>query len=78
MANPPPVASLQRASDSDSEILLKLSKDNVHALLADMARSLSSFGVERKGAVEGSVIAFITLKSVDLADPCSPVTASMG
>src|SRR3989339_2220602 len=43
-----------------------------------MARSLVSFGNERRGAVDGSVIAFITFSPVDFAAPCSPVKVSMG
>ena len=50
----------------------------VWACMDVIARSRTSLGSDRSGAVDGSVIALITFCPVDFADPCSPVNDRIG
>ena len=73
--SPPPVESLQRASDSQTGKLLKLSRPIVQEFRAAITRSCSLRGCDRSGAIVGSTQDFRTRAAVDFAEPDSPCRA---
>src|SRR5262249_41961522 len=77
-ANPPPVASRQSVSESQSGNPNTLSNACRWPFVAAMKMSRSSRGSDRSGDMFGSIRLRRIATSVDFAVPCSPLTASSG
>ena len=78
VANPPPVASRQSASDNHGQTPLRLSRAINQVAFAVTIRSRADFGSLRNGVECGSISNRRTRLVVLLAEPCSPWIINTG